>query len=98
MKTFLTALILICGIASTASAQQGQCDTFDVMTGFLKEKHGEEVVLSGVDMNGYAVDITMDADGNWSLLLTNPETGLTCMIVVGTGGALRAKPIGGKDS
>ncbi len=71
-------------LAFPAMAQQQMpCAPRDVVTKSLATEHNEHVVLRGL-ANGNLIEIWLADEGGFSIILTRPEGGVSCMLGAGS--------------
>jgi len=101
MKTaLLSAFFLICLAGSSLAVQGLNCmSSLQEMIEFLQTEYQEGVIFSGVTRgNDYALAMTLNHTGEWSVISTNPQTGEACLIAEGLGGSVFTIPITGQES
>jgi len=77
----IAALILL---AFPAAAQQMPCAPRSaVVTGLSGPDHRERVVLRGITPSGNMLEVWLSDAGGFSIILTRPEGGLSCMVSAG---------------
>ena len=88
MKKALLAFFLFIVAAGNAFAQEEEHPPVVLCApDLLKEVLvlGMEVIFSGVSGSGYHIVIVTDPAANWSILVTGPGDGVTCLFDTGTG-------------
>lgn len=58
------------------------CDTTKDMLALLASRYRERPVAMGIQQNSL-VQRTMSATGTWTIIRTDPATGLTCIVAAG---------------
>jgi len=78
----LVAVLVI--LALPARAQQYPCGVRDAIIGSLAQRHGEQVVATGLAATGAFVEVFASPEGKtWTVLVVLPS-GLACIKAVGT--------------
>lgn len=79
------AVLGILAATSEAPAQQpgSACRPRDEMMAYLSHDFGEAPRVQALDASGAIMEITVAADGGYSVILTTPD-GMSCMIRSGT--------------
>ncbi len=97
-RLYLAALAFLAIIIASllgvryAAAQERQCaPRADVVAG-LARNYAETPVAMGIAANGHLLELFAAATGTWTLVGTDPTTGITCMIAAGA--AFQAVPQG----
>lgn len=72
-------------LASTAMAQQPQCNDRDHVLELLSKKYKETPVAAGVTNTGGLVEVLTDTKGGtWTIIVTTPQ-GMSCLVAAGEG-------------
>lgn len=89
MKNLISAVAVLsltgCLSAVPVMADEGiACDTYDNWQGVI-EALGQEPVAMGMSDDGVILRLYQDKDGDWLTFLTDPGTGVTCLVQNGSG-------------
>jgi hypothetical protein len=76
----LGAALALSGRAEAATAQ---CGVRNVVIAMFEERYAEHVVAAGVIADGQLLEILASEAGSWTALVTNPQTGMACMVAHG---------------
>ena len=86
------ALLLSC---SGAQARPPQCNTRDNVLRQLLTKYQEEPVAFGVLGTGRAIEVLTSPGGaTWTIIISDPESGISCLLSVGEGWRAAKRPEG----
>ena len=58
------------------------CDETKAMMAYLQSRYGESPIAMGIQRNSL-VQMTMGIKGTWSIVRTDPTSGLTCIVAAG---------------
>jgi len=87
-KAILAALgLTACFLAAPARAQ-GSCSPTSDLLAALAAEHDERPRFAGVDAAGNAVALTVSPAGTWTLVVTPPGLGLSCIVAHGQAGRI----------
>jgi hypothetical protein len=85
-------------LAPPSQAQQRlNCAPRDIVAAALSQKHGEHPVLRGVS-GRVMIEIWLAESGSFSVVVTQPSSGLSCMLAAGNSMSEVPLPKPGKKS
>ena len=83
MSWLFSVGLLLAFLPNSALAQQ--CEQHDRMLSMLEEKYQEKVVVMGIVANGKLMEVLASESGSWTLLITDAESMISCMLATGEG-------------
>jgi hypothetical protein len=91
------AVAVMC-VPSLAHAQgmPSACGYYAAAMAELQANYGEVTVMRGVGSDGRMVEITKNENGGFSIMLTDPQHGVTCMVYAGEGMDFTVAPLPGR--
>ena len=91
------AVAVMC-VPSLAHAQgmPSACGDYVAAMSGLEANYGETTVMRGVGSDGRMVEITKSEDGGFSIMLTDPQRGMTCMVYAGEAMDFTVAPLPGR--
>tara|TARA_Y100000310_G_scaffold336832_1_gene422400 strand:+ start:997 stop:1311 length:315 start_codon:yes stop_codon:yes gene_type:complete len=80
MKWFLALALIL--FSWSAQAHVGSCYSTEKLEDLLTDQYGEKVFGSGV-FRGQLYTFWHHDDGNFSVIITHPDRGVSCYILIG---------------
>lgn len=83
IKAAVVAAVMCAPSLSHAQGAPAACGDYDAAMAELQAMYGEVTVMRGLNSDGRMVEVTKNEDGNFSIMLTDPQRGITCMVYAG---------------